>query len=267
MKRNGNHSTRPLLIFATALALVSLSGSGTIAADVQQVFKTPEAAAAALAEAAKHDDAKAATQILGPGSLKLITSGDTVADKNAAQRFAKDYAQMHRLAYGEKNDVILYIGAENWPFPIPIVEQDGRWVFDTAKGEKELLYRRIGTNELSTIATLRELAAAEVEYKSSNSDHQFARTLTSDTGTRDGLYWPVSAGEAQSPIGPLVARAASEGYPAGTQLPTPFHGYYYKILTSQGANAPGGQKDYMVDSKLTGGFAILAFPASYALRE
>jgi hypothetical protein len=263
MKRNGNHSTRPLMIFATAVALVSLSGSGTIAADVQQVFKTPEAAAAALAEAAKNDDAKAATQILGPGSLKLITSGDTVADKNAAQRFAKDYAQMHRLAYGEKSDVILYIGAENWPFPIPIVEQDGRWVFDTAKGEKELLYRRIGTNELFTIATLRELAAAEEEYKSSNSDHQFARKLTSDTGTRDGLYWPVSAGETQSPIGPLVARAASEGYPSGTQLPTPFHGYYYKILTSQGANAPGGQKDYMVDSKLTGGFAILAFPASY----
>jgi len=159
--------------------------------------------------------------------------------------------------------VILYLGAENWPFPIPIVEKNGGWIFDTAKGEKELLYRRIGSNELFTIATLRELAAAENEYKASNSDHQFARRLMSSSGTHDGLYWPVAAGQAPSPIGPLVASAAQEGYPTGANGPSPFHGYFYKILTGQGANAPGGQKNYLAEGKLTGGFAILAYPASY----
>ena len=254
---------RWLVALAGVLAIATLTEVRALAADSQEVFKTPLGAAAALANAAQNNDAKAAMQILGPDGRAVIASGDAVADKNAAQNFAKSYEQMHRLAYGEQGQVILYLGAENWPFPIPIVQKNGGWMFDTAKGEKELLYRRIGSNELFTIATLRELAAAEHEYKDGNSDHQFARKLMSSSGTHDGLYWPVSSGQTPSPIGPLVASAAQEGYPTGTNGPSPFHGYFYRILTSQGADAPGGQKDYAVDGKLTGGFAILAYPASY----
>ena len=263
MKTKLSHFTRWMLALAGALAIASFTETRAHAADGQAVFKTPQEAAAALAAAARNDDAKTAMQILGPNSREVIASGDEVADKNAAQNFARSYEQMHRLAYGEKGQVILYLGAENWPFPIPIVERKGGWIFDTTSGAKELLYRRIGTNELFTIATLRELAAAEHEYQNENSDHQFARRLMSESGTHDGLYWPVSSGEKPSPIGPLVASAAQEGYPTGIKGPSPFHGYFYKILTSQGANATGGQKDYMVDGKLTGGFAILAYPASY----
>jgi len=263
MKANPNRIARWLVAVAGALAIASFTEVNAGAADSQEVFKTPQAAAAALADAARNNDARAAMQILGPNSREVILSGDKVADKEAAQDFAKSYQQMHRLAYGDKGQVILYLGAENWPFPIPIVAQASGWVFDTAQGEKELLYRRIGSNELFTIATLRELAAAEHEYKDGNSDRQFARRLMSTSGTHDGLYWPVSSGEAPSPIGPLVASAAQEGYPTGTKGPSPFHGYFYRILTSKGANAPGGEKNYLTDGKLTGGFAIIAYPATY----
>ena len=263
MKSNRRNLERWLIAVTGAIAIASFTGINARAADSQDVFKTPQEAAAALAAAAESNDAKAAMEILGPNSRAVIESGDAVADKDSAQNFARAYEQMHRLAYGEKGEVILYLGAQNWPFPIPIVEQKGGWIFDTAKGEKELLYRRIGTNELFTIATLRELADAEREYKSGNPDHQFARKIMSSSGTHDGLYWPVASGESQSPIGPLVASASQEGYPTGTNGPNPFHGYFYRILTSQGANAAGGQKDYVTDGKLTGGFAIVAYPASY----
>ena len=263
MTTTRNHFGSWLVAFAGVLAIASYTEIGVRAADSQEVFNTPQKAAAALAEAARNNDAKAAMQILGPDGRAVIASGDAVADKDAAQNFATSYQQMHRLAYGEQGQVILYLGAENWPFPIPIVPKDGGWIFDTAKGEKELLYRRIGSNELFTIATLRELASAEHEYKDSNPDHEFARRLMSSGGTHDGLYWPVSSGQTPSPIGPLVASAAQAGYPTGANRPSPFHGYFYKILTGQGADAPGGQKDYAVDGKLTGGFAILAYPASY----
>ncbi len=169
---------------------------------------------------------------------------------------------MHRLAYDSRGRVILYIGAENWPFPIPLVKSGDGWIFDTPAGEKEILYRRIGSNELFTIATLRELVDAQDEYKSAH--HQFARRLLSSAGTHDGLYWPVSAGETPSPIGPLVASATAEGYsPNPTGHPSPFHGYMYKVLTAQGKDAPGGAKSYLAGDRMADGFAILAFPAQY----
>lgn len=271
MKTLKSHSVRAVNTFATklasAIALASLFATTAIAADSAKVFSSPSAAVAALAEAAKTQDAAAAMQILGPDGKQVISSGDPVADKNAALNFANNYQQMHRLAYAPKGEVILYLGAQNWPFPIPLVKRGNGWVFDTPAGEKEILYRRIGTNELLTIATLREVVTAEDEYKNDVSEggsHQFARKLMSDTGTHDGLFWPASDNEQPSPIGPLIASATAEGYQPGTSgKPTAFHGYLYKILTSQGANAPGGAKDYLVDGKLTGGFAILAYPVEY----
>jgi DUF2950 family protein len=271
MKTNKTYSLRSVNTFATKLAatiaLASFFATGAMAADSAKAFISPSAAAAALAEAAKAQDAAAAMQILGPDGKQVISSGDPVADKNAAVNFANNYQQMHRLAYGSKDGVILYLGAQNWPFPIPIVKRSDGWVFDTPAGEKEILYRRIGTNELLTIAALREVVTAEDEYKNDVSEggsHQFARRLMSDTGTHDGLFWPVSGNEQPSPIGPLIASATAEGYQPGTSgKPSPFHGYLFKILTSQGANAPGGAKDYTVDGKLIGGFAILAYPVEY----
>src|SRR5208282_1968655 len=265
--RNCSAAVRPDKAFlagaACAIFIVCAVAAGIARADdAQKVFSTPDAAAAALAQAAKTADASEGLQILGPGAKKVISSGDPVADKNAAAGFATGYDRMHRLAFDSKGRVILYLGAENWPFPIPIVKKGDGWVFDTAAGEKEILYRRIGTNELFTIATLRQLVAAQDEYKNdlSGSGGQFARKVLSTAGTHDGLYWPAVAGEPPSPIGPLVASATDEGY-HGTA--TPFHGYAYRILTSQGKDAPGGAKDYLADGKLTGGFAFIAYPAVY----
>jgi len=214
------------------------------------------------------DDMKSLTAILGPDADEIITSGDPVADNNAREDFTKRYDQMHRLAYDDKGRVILYVGADNWPLPIPIVKHGDGWVFDSAAGKDEMLFRRIGRNELSTIDVLQELADAQLEYagaeRAAPGQAQFAQTIFSSPGKKNGLYWPTNEGEAESPIGPLIAEATAEGYqrdPSGR--PAPFHGYYYKVLTGQGADAPGGPQDYIVDGKMTRGFAFLAYPADY----
>jgi hypothetical protein len=234
----------------------------------QQVFASPDAAVSALVAASKADDMKALSSILGPDADQLLSSGDPVADKNARDDFARRYSEMHRLEYDDQGRVILYVGANNWPTPIPLVKKNGGWVFDTAAGKDELLYRRIGRNELFTIKVLEDLANAQSEYASDAHDGesagQFARRILSDTGKHDGLYWEAAEGQPESPIGPLVASATAEGYKKDTGgNPVPFHGYFYRVLTKQGRNAPGGAKDYLVDGKMTNGFAFLAYPAEY----
>src|SRR6267142_6356717 len=175
---------------------------------------------------------------------------------------------MHRLAYDDRGRVILYIGAENWPVPLPLVKKNGGWNFDTAAGKEELLSRRVGRNELFTINVLEDLVDAQAEYASEGRDgeraDQFAQKIWSDTGKRNGLYWETAEGQPESPIGPLIASASAEGYKSDAGgNPVPFHGYYYKVLTRQGKNAPGGAKDYLVNGKMTNGFAFLAYPAEY----
>jgi len=204
--------------------------------------------------------------MLGSDADQLLSSGDPVADKNARDTFVAKYREMHRLAYDDQGRVILYIGTDNWPLPIPLIKKSSVWMFDTASGEAELVYRRIGQNELFTIDVLKELARAQQEFADAASEggnaRQFAAKILSDPGTHDGLYWAVAEGEPESPIGPLVASAA--GYKRDSSgNPTPFHGYYYRILTRQGAHAPGGAKNYLVNGKMTRGFAFLAFPAEY----
>jgi DUF2950 family protein len=231
------------------------------------VFPSGAAAAKALVAAAHTDDMTALSSILGGDAKEILSSGDPVADNNARDNFVAKYDEMHRLAYDEQGRVILYLGADNWPFPIPIAKKGDGWVFDTASGKKELLYRRIGRNELSTIDVLGDLAEAQQEYASEIRDDggvkQFAQKIQSDPGKHDGLYWAVSSGEEESPIGPLIADATAEGYKTGTGSPIPFHGYYYRVLTRQGKNAPGGAKDYLEQGKMTQGFAFLAYPATY----
>jgi hypothetical protein len=200
--------------------------------------------------------------VLRPKGQDVVNSGDAVADNNAREDFTKRYDQMHRLGYNDKGQVILYFGADNWPRPIPIVKKGDGWVFDTADGKEELQYRRVGRNELYNIDVLQELADAQQDYK--NSQQQFAQKILSDDGQKNGLYWPTSGDEPESPIGPLIADATAEGYkrdPSGK--PSPFHGYYYKVPSSQGSAAPGGAQDYIVPGKMTRGFAFLAYPAEY----
>ena len=235
---------------------------------VQQVFASPDAAVTALVTASKADDMKTLSSILGQDSDQILSSGDPVADNNARNDFVRRYQEMHRLAYDDQGRVILYIGAENWPAPIPLVKKNGGWVFDTAAGKEELLFRRVGRNELFTINVLEDLTDAQAEYASEARDGestgQFAQNILSDTGKRNGLYWDTAAGQPESPIGPLVASASAEGYKKNSSgNPIPFHGYYYKILTRQGKNAPDGAKNYLVNGKMTGGFAFLAYPAEY----
>ena len=234
----------------------------------QQVFPSPDAAVTALVAADKADDMKALSSILGPDADQVLSSGDPVADKNARDDFVRRYQEMHRLEYDDQGRVILYVGADNWPVPIPLVKKNGGWVFDTAAGKEELLYRRIGRNELFTIKVLEDLADAQSEYASEAHDgestDQFAQKILSDTGKHNGLYWEAAEGQPESPIGPLVASATAEGYKKdGGGNPVPFHGYYYKVLTRQGRNAPGGARNYLVNGKMTKGFAFLAYPAEY----
>jgi Protein of unknown function (DUF2950) len=209
----------------------------------------------------------ALSSILGGDAKEVLSSGDPVADNNARDNFVAKYDQMRRLAYDDRGRVILYLGADNWPFPIPLVKSGDGWVFDTEAGKRELLFRRVGRNELYTIDVLADLADAQEEYASEIRDNasvkQFAQKIQSEPGKHDGLYWTVSSGEEESPIGPLIADATAEGYKTGAAAAIPFHGYYYKILSRQGKTAPGGAKDYLVDGKMTGGFAFLAYPATY----
>jgi len=233
----------------------------------QKTFASPGEAAEAMISAAKAGDMEALLQIFGPEGKELLSSGDDVADKNARSNVIQRYEQMHRLVREPDDTVTVYMGAENWPFPIPLANKGNAWYFDTVAGKQEVLYRRIGRNELATIDVCHALVDAQKQYESETHDgesvKQYAVKLVSDPGKHNGLYWKVAAGEPQSPIGPLIAEAAAAGYTRKQGGPTPFHGYIYKHLSSQGPAAPGGAKDFMVDGKMTGGFALLAYPAEY----
>jgi hypothetical protein len=229
----------------------------------QKTFSSPEEAANALVSAAQNNNEKAMLEILGPDGKQIVSSGDETEDTQGRANFVERYQEMHRLLKEPDATMILYIGAKNWPTPIPLVNKGNSWYFDTEAGKKEILFRRIGRNEISTIRVCQELVAAEKEYHSTQHT-EYAQKIFSDEGQHNGLYWKAAGRETQSPIGPLVASAVAEGY-AKTRdgAPTPYRGYYYYILTRQGKNAPGGAKNYVVNGKMTGGFAFVAYPAEY----
>jgi len=228
----------------------------------QKTFSSPENASNALIAAAQSNDEKALLEILGPQEKQIVSSGDEIDDAAHRADFVKNYQEMHRLVKEPDGTTTLYIGAENWPTPIPIVNKGNAWYFDTEAGSKEILYRRIGRNEMSTIRVCQELVAAQKEYYSAQ-QNQYARKFFSDEGRHNGLYWKAADGEPQSPIGPLVCSAVAEGYVKGHGAPTPYCGYYYRILAKQGKNATGGAKVYVVNDKMTQGFAFVAYPAEY----
>jgi hypothetical protein len=229
----------------------------------QKTFSSPEQAANALVSAAKNNDEKAMLDVLGPGAKQIISSGDDAQDANARATFVQKYQQMHRLVKEPDGTTTLYIGAENWPTPIPLVKKASAWYFGTDAGKKEILYRRVGENELSAIRVCQELVAAEKEYYSTHRN-EYAPRIFSDEGQQDGLYWKAADSQPKSPIGPLVALAVADGYAKSRSgTPTPYRGYYYHILTGQGKSAPGGARDYALNGKMSRGFAFVAYPAEY----
>jgi len=251
----------------TAVIVLSVAGcfcgSSRAQQPGQKTFASAADAASALVAAVRSDNEKAMLDILGPRAKRLVSSGDPAEDADSRATFVQRYEQMHRLVSEPDGTTTLYIGAANWPMPIPLVRAGDAWYFDTEAGRREILYRRIGRNELSAIRVCEELVAAEKEYHSMQHD-EYARKIFSAPGTHDGLYWNAAEGEAKSPIGPLVARAVATGDASTHEnaAPVPYRGYYYHMLTRQGPQAPGGAHSYLADGKMTG-FAFVAYPAEY----
>jgi hypothetical protein len=263
-----------LLSLVTALAACSQSDKPSAVRESSikepsiRVFAAPEDAGSALQAAVKSGDQTALLTILGPESKEIISSGDPVQDKNAASTFATGYEVMHRWRTMPDGSQMLLVGADNFPFPIPLKKNaSGQWLFDTAAGKEEILNRRIGRNELAVIEVCRAAADAQAKYFSQlhggATEHQYAVKFISDPGSQNGLYWKSAEGEPQSPLGPLVALATSEGYSAKPEAHAPFHGYYFRMLTGQSDKAPGGAMTYSVNGKTVRGFAFVAYPARY----
>ncbi len=236
------------------------------AASAQQSFKTPDEAASSLVKAAKAGDMESFVAVLGPDGKDIVSSGDVVADAATRQKFIAAYESKHQIRMEADNTAILVIGQQDYPLPIPLARKDGQWRFDTASGRKEILFRRIGRNELDAIQACLAYVDAQNEYAEKNRTSAgvstYAQYVVSHPGKKDGLYWPTGQGEEPSPIGQLVAEATSQGYLAGGSR-APFHGYYFKILTKQGAAAPGGEMEYVVRGNMIGGFALVSYPAEY----
>jgi len=250
--------------FVTTFGLTEMCSAATAQ---QKTFSTAEDAVKAVVTAAKNNNDNEMLAIFGPASKELIFSGDAVADKQRRAQFIKAYEEKNKLVQ-QGNDMVLVIGKDDWPFPIPVTKKGESWVFDTERGKQEILNRRIGENELYTIQSCLAIVDAQREYALKDRDRnallEYAQKFVSDPGKKNGLYWEAKQGEPQSPLGPIMTQMRSEGYqgkPSAT--PVPYHGYYYRILTAQGKNAPGGAYSYLVKGKMIGGFAVVAHPAEY----
>jgi hypothetical protein len=252
-------------VLLALIVTVLFATAARAASPAQKTFASPEDAASALVQAVKAHDRAATLAVLGNAG-EWLSSGDAVADNATRDRFVAAYEAKHAIT--RDGDIArLTIGDNNFPFAFPIVKSGERWRFDTAAGKEELLARRVGQNELDTIKVLQAIVDAQREYASEDRNGDgvlaYAQKFASTRGKRDGLYWPVKAGEAASPLGELVARAAGEGYQNKKKSPAPFHGYYYRLLKGQGKNAESGALDYVVHARAIGGFAVVAWPAKY----
>ncbi len=251
-----------------ALALLFAAVLPLLAAEpvVQKSFATPQAAWQALVGAAEKNDTAALKEVFGPGSNDLISSGDEVADENVLVDFLAHAKEKTVFTDRGKDMKVVVIGKDDWPFPVPLVKDAKGWRFDTAVGMEEVVNRRIGKNELYTIEVLRAMVEAQEQFAAMHKEPHYAQKFVSSEGSHDGLFWKVKEGEEESPLGPLAAEAMQEGYGGAKEGegPRPYHGYYFKILTAQGKEAPGGEKSYIgKDGRMTGGFAFVACPANY----
>ena len=254
-----------LVILALTVLLAACSKSEKPS---PKTFASADEAGEAILQAAKSVDQAAALAIFGQESKDIIYSGDAVQDKTAADSFTNRYQTMHRWRNMTDGSQVLLVGADNYPFPIPLKKNaEGKWYFDTAAGKDEILARRIGRNELAVIDVCGALADAQAEYFSQRHDggsaKQYALKFISDAGKQNGLYWESPEGQPRSPLGPMAAFATDEGYSVKADPHAAFHGYHFRILKKQGSHAPGGAKDYVVGGKMVGGFAFVAYPAEY----
>jgi hypothetical protein len=253
------------------LVLLSLATSGPLLAQAaagQKTFASASEAAKGLAGAARTGDVAQLVPFVGQEGVDLISAGDFGAAKQLLAGFVKAYDEKHSVTVEAQGFGYLEVGQGNWPFPFPIVRDGQSWYFDVARGNQEILDRRVGRNELKAIALCEGYAQAQIDYSSkargSNPSGLYAMRIRSNPGTQDGLYWSVAEGAPKSPMGPMIADAAEDkDATKSTENPTPYYGYFYKILTAQGPEAPGGTKDYIVDGKMTGGFALIAYPSEY----
>lgn len=255
-------------VAAAALLIPGLVTAEPVApAPAQTSFASPEDAMKGLVAALRAGNTKAVETILGPGSGPLLRSGDATADKNSREQFLAAYDEASKADKDANGNVTFEVGKDEWPFPIPVVERDGRWRFDSKSGAQEIINRRIGANELNTINVCLAYVDAQREYASVDRDQdgylEYAQKFMSSPGKRDGLYWPAPAGEEDSPMGPLMVAAQGKGYRFTEGKPTPYNGYYFRILKAQGPNAPGGAMDYVIRGHMIGGFALIAYPASW----
>lgn len=254
------------LVFASAAVLV-LNVFTLAQQPGQKTFRSPEDASKALYSAVQSNNPSAMIEIFGPDANEIISTGDPVEDENTRDQFVTKYKEMHHVGGDENGTTTLYIGAEDWPLPVPLVRESGMWHFDTEAGKEEILYRRVGENELVAMNVCHALVEAESDYYNQPRDgqiRQYAQTMVSDEGRHNGLFWETADGEPVSPIGALVAYAsAATSSTAQKYENSPFHGYYFRIVTAQGRAASGGARSYIVNGQMTGGFAILAYPAEY----
>jgi len=256
------------LTLATVALLVTLvfSGQLTLAQEPnQQVFHTPEEANDALFAAAQQTDNRALLEILGPAEKDLASSGDPAEDRRERDRFVAKYKQMHRVAKEHSGVMILYVGAENWPLPIPLVEKNSVWYFDTDLGKGEILARRVGGNELAAIVACHQLVNAEEQHYAiaNNGEHRYALKFIGDNDGSDGLFSSENGEQSASPLDTFIASAGVENGTTASRGPITFNGYYFRILTAQGSNAEGGAKSYLVNGKMDSGFAFVVYPAVY----
>lgn len=258
----------PLLAIMLLPAACEKSEKKAVVEGGQQTFASPEVAGAAVLAAAKSGDQAKLLLIFGRDAKDLLFTGDSIKDQNNLKDFISSYDEMHRWGDLKAGGKVLYTGADNYPFPIPLAQNSsGQWVFDTAAGKDEILARRIGKDELTAIAACGAAANAENQYFSQTHDgskvKQYAQKFVSDDGKQNGLYWPAPEGQAASPLADLGDFAKALGYTTAGNQPQPFNGYYFRILTRQGSGAKRGAEDYVVDGKMTRGFAILAYPVEY----
>lgn len=256
-------------LLLSAVAALGLSATMAAAQGAGAAFATPQEAVDKFVSAARSNDQAMLDKILGPEGRDILHSGDAQADKNALARFVSAYDAGHKLNHAGPAKATLSVGTDDWPLPVPLVKAADGWHFDSAAGEDEVLARRIGRNELITIDVCKAFVDAQREYASQDRGDgilDYAQRFMSSPGKKDGLYWPAKPGEPQSPLGPNFARAQAAGYaPGKSSEPQPYNGYYFRILTGQGANAKGGAYSYLAHGKLMGGFALIATPASYGV--
>ncbi len=269
-KEKSSFRRTELLFTAAVIVVLFACGSVYAKSPIQTTFPSAEDAVKAMVAAVKANDTKSLIAMMGPGSKHIILSGDPVEDKRGREWFVKHYEEKNRVDEEAPGKVTLHVGNDEWPFPFPIVKAGNAWTFDTRAGREEILARRIGKNELSAIQVCLAYVDAQKEYAMRKGRRgegllEYAQRFVSRPVKQDGLYWEAAEGEEQSPMGPLFAAAREEGYgekPLGGK-PTPYHGYLYRILKSQGTNAPGGARDCVVGGRMIGGFALIAYPAHY----